>query len=155
MELLNYSLTLIVCFLGLFFGVILAFSAKEELKPGKKYFVLMQKIILLIILIALLKMFNVNVYMKLFAYAVLILLMEINIKKEIIYFLLGFVFFFSSKNTNTFLLVASLIFLYGFPIGSVFASKLIKNNIFFVFKKIFFSYFWFLLVALALKLFIN
>jgi len=155
MELLTYSLTLIICFLGLFFGVILAFSAKEELKPGKKYFIFMQKIILLIILIILLNLFNINFYIKLAAYALLIFLMEVNLKNEMIYALLGTAFFISSSEKSLFFLIASLIFLYGFPAGSLFAYKNIKNSAFFVFRKSFLSYSWFLLVAFLLRLLID
>jgi hypothetical protein len=155
MELLTYSLTLIICFFGIFFGIVLAFSAKEEIKPGKKYFILMQKIILLIILIILLNLFDINFYIKLFAYALLIFLMELNLKNEIFYALLGVAFFFASPDRNLFFLISSLIFFYGFPTGSLFAYKKLKNNAFFVFRKSFLSYFWFLLFAFLLRLFIN
>ncbi len=80
-------------------------------------------------------------------------LMEIKVKNQIIYPLTGIAFFLGLKNNIFYIPV--LIFLYGFPSGTLFACKYVKKDIFFVFKKLFFSYFWFLIVALALKLFVN
>ena len=58
MQLLNYSLISLISSLGLLVGMILAFTAKEELEPGKKYFQLLQKLTLLLIVIFLLNFFN-------------------------------------------------------------------------------------------------
>jgi len=48
MEILNLILGLIIAVLGLPIGFILAKIAKEELKPGKKYFKWMQGVILVL-----------------------------------------------------------------------------------------------------------
>ena len=154
MQLLNYSLISLISFLGLLVGIILAFTAKEELKPGKKYFMLMQKITLLIILIFLLNFFNINLYLRITIYVLFILLMAINIKSQIIYPVLGIVFFISSKNPELFIINSILIFLYGFPTGSLFAKKIIKKKKSFVFKRVILTYFWFVLIAVVLKLLI-
>ena len=154
MQLLNYSLISLISFLGLLVGIILAFTAKEELKPGKKYFMLMQKITLLMILIFLLNFFNINLYLRITIYVLFILLMAINIKSQIIYPVLGIVFFISSKNSELFIINSILIFLYGFPTGSLFAKKIIKKKKSFVFKRVILTYFWFVLIAVVLKLLI-
>ena len=154
MQLLNYSLISLISFSGLLVGIILAFTAKEELKPGKKYFMLMQKITLLMILIFLLNFFNINLYLRITIYVLFILLMAINIKSQIIYPVLGIVFFISSKNPELFIINSILIFLYGFPTGSLFAKKIIKKKKSFVFKRVILNYFWFVLIAIVLKLLI-
>lgn len=155
MQLLNYSLISLISFSGLLIGMILAFTAKEELEPGKKYFLLLQKLTLLLILIFLLNFFNVNIYLRIIIYILFIFLMTINIKSQIIYPALAVVFFLSSKDINLFITNSILIFFYGFPTGSLFAKKLIKERKSFVFKKIFLTHFWFILIAIVLKLFLT
>lgn len=152
MQLLNYFLISIISFLGILIGMLLAFTAKEELEPGKKYFMLMQKIILLLIIIFLLNFFNINLYLRIIIYILFILLMIINIKSQIIYPALGVVFFLSSKDINLLITNSILIFLYGFPAGSLFAKKLIKKKKSFVLKNIFLNYFWFVIITIILKL---
>ena len=152
MQLLNYSLISLISFSGLLIGMVLAFTAKEELKPGKKYFILMQKIILLLILIFLLNFFTINIYLRIIIYILFILLMIINIKSQIIYLALGVMFFLSSKDINLFIINSILIFLHGFPTGSLFTKKLIKKKKSFVLKNIFLSYFWFVAIPIILKL---
>ena len=62
MGFLIYTVTLLVSFLGIFIGIILGIIAKEELKPGKKYFKWMRGIILVLtpILIVLGAAFDVS-----------------------------------------------------------------------------------------------
>ncbi len=154
MQLLNYSLISLISFSGLLVGMILAFTAKEELEPGKKYFLLLQRLTLLLILIFLLNFFNINLYLRIMIYVLFIILMAINIKSQIIYPVLGIVFFISSKNPELFVINSILIFFYGFPSGSLFAEKLIKKKKSFVFNKLLLTYFWFILIAIVLKLLI-
>ena len=152
MQLLNYSLISLISFSGLLIGMLLAFTAKEELEPGKKYFFLLQKLTLLLILIFLLNFLNINLYLRITIYILFIFLMTINIKSQIIYPALADVFFLSLKDINLFITNSILIFFYGFPTGSLFAKKLIKRKKLVVFKKIFLTYFWFILIAIVLKL---
>jgi len=152
MQLINYSLISLISFSGLLIGMVLAFTAKEELEPGKKYFILLQKLTLLLILIFLLNFFNINLYLRIIIYVLFIFLMTINIKSQIIYPALATVFFLSSKNPELFITNSILIFLYGFPAGSLFAKKLIKKKKLFVLKNIFLNYFWFVVIAIILKL---
>ena len=51
MNILNYSLAALIAYTGLFIGFMLAIMAKEEIKPGKKYFIILQRITLLLIFI--------------------------------------------------------------------------------------------------------
>ena len=51
MELINYVLVLIVSFLGLFVGNVLALFSKEELKPGEKWFKVLGWVFFVLILV--------------------------------------------------------------------------------------------------------
>ena len=155
MQLLNYSLISLISFSGLLIGIILAFAAKEELENGKKYFLLLQKLTLLLILIFLLNFLDISIYFRIIIYILFIFLMTINIKSQAIYPALAVIFFLSSKNLELFIMNSILIFFYGFPTGSLFAKKLIKKRKLFIFKKIILNYFWFILIAFILKLIFN
>lgn len=125
MEILNYVLALILSFSGVFVGMFLGYIAKEELKPGKRYFIWIQNIILILAAIFVLYSFHLNI--------ILFILIGLIITLGIIYFkpkaILGYLFlailfFLSMRNTSLFMLTSSFIFLYGFPTGSlIFAKK--------------------------------
>ena len=135
MNFLNYSLTALVSYIGLFLGFALALIAKEEIKPGKKNLIFLQKIILLLIFGFLLILFE-QMYLS-----ILVLLMFISLslwkkysKKEFnelpyIYILFGMVFYLSSKRLNLFVIESSLIFLYGLPVGSLLTTKNKKETV--------------------------
>ncbi|MBS3172615.1 hypothetical protein J4438_03485, partial [Candidatus Woesearchaeota archaeon] len=53
----------LIAFVGLVLGVLLASLAKEELKAGKKYFVLLYKILLLLIIVYLLYLAEINIWL--------------------------------------------------------------------------------------------
>jgi hypothetical protein len=156
MQSVNYISTSIFVYLGLLFGAILAYISKEELKSGKKYFILTQKIILLLIIISLLFYYNFGFLINLLLLTVLIILLSIFYYKKIhivnysktIYLLLGVIFYLSSFNINLFIINSSLTFLYGFPTGSLLIN-LKKKNYF----KILLNHISFVIIALLLFVF--
>jgi hypothetical protein len=151
MELLNYSLTATVAFLGLFVGAALAFIAHEELKPGKKYFVWMEKIILLLLLIFLLNYYGIAIIFRVIIYLLLVatlLFKEIN--NRYIYPVLAMIFFLSAASESLLFKQATLIFLYGLPAGSLFVN--VKNRKIAVARKLLINYGAFLIIALLLFL---
>jgi len=133
MNILNYSLAAIIAYLGLFIGILLAIMAKEEIKPGKKYFIFLQKIILLLIFIFLLIYTDLN-YILILLILALIIVHLLKTKKEFnelpyIYIILSIIFFLSSKILNFFIIESSLIFLYGLPTGSLLTNKDKKKTV--------------------------
>ncbi len=150
MEIVNYFLISLVVYLGLLFGMVVSYLAKEELKDGKRYFVLLHNLILAFILFFILEFFRLNAYLALFLPLILVIALfyfkELYKKSHIVYFLLGIVFYISSKNMNLLLIISSLILFYGFLIGSLqinFKEKnylkiLVHNLLFFVCLILFF-----------------
>lgn len=118
----------ILSFLGLLFGAILYNFTKEEFKPGKKYFILLNRIILFILVVSL-------VYFSNLAWWGIVIL-----------FIIGLIVGYYVKNIYLFFgLVVSvfqtdlfriLVFLFGLPYGTLNGKKpkkfLIKNLVFFV-----------------------
>ncbi len=133
MNLLNYFLAAIVSYLGLFIGFILAIVAKEELKQGKKYFIFLKKMILLLIFIFLLLFIELNYILILLILAFIIIYL-LKTKKEFnespyIYIILSVVFYLSSRKLNLFIIESSLILLYGLPTGTLLTKKSKKETI--------------------------
>jgi hypothetical protein len=148
---INYILVLLVSFLGLFVGNILGLFAKEELKPGKKWFELLEKIIFILILIVFTFYFvNVDKYFLVFILILTVYFRISKVSNSFVYLMLALMFYFTS-NSNVFLIIASLIFLYGLPIGSL----MTKGKELKVIKEILLKYGFYVIAGLILPLFIS
>jgi len=127
----TYILTLAVAYLGIIGGLILAKIAKEELKDGKKYFLLVQTLLSTLIIGFFLYFYNLNIILVfLISFIALAFLFYFRKHKhlpKLSYILFGFVFYFSSKIEALFILESILIFLYGLPSGSLdYRKKIVK-----------------------------
>ena len=146
MNLINYFLISLIVYLGLLVGIILAYMTKEELKPGKRYFILCHNIVLGFILFFILEFLNVNVYLTLFLPLILIVFLfnyDLLKKSPLVYLALGIIFYLSSKNINQLLIISVLVFFYGFLVSALhnkkeYISILYKNLGFFICLLLFF-----------------
>ena len=141
---LNYFLASIISYLGLLLGIILIKMAPEEQKPGKKYFILLKKILFFIILGTLLLFYKISIILTaIFLSFIIVLIFNKKIKLEksaFVYILLGAIFYSSSEIFDLFILETVLIFLYGTITSSIILNVkkrnyydiLIKNLWFFV-----------------------
>lgn len=120
MEILNYSLVALITSLGLICGVVIGYFAKEELKPGKKYLIWLQKILFALAIVLLMYANRTNVHYMWIGGLILFMYLYYNEKMHnaITYAFLAFVFFLASW-TGMFLPVSASIFLYSFPTGSM------------------------------------
>lgn len=124
MEILNYALIALIVSLGLLSGRIIAWIAKEEIKPGKKYFLILQKVLFCAVVFLLMYFNKTNVHytwiggLVIFAY----LSWFKKIPSYIISAVLGITLYLATLTEN-FLLISAVIFLYGFPAGSLIKNK--------------------------------
>ena len=127
---LSYFLASLIAYLGLLVGIILIRMAHEEQKPGKRYFILLKKILFFAILALPLCYFKINIIISLVLLSFVVALMLGNRlkldKSYIIYFLLGIFFYLGSRFIDLFAMEAVLIFLYGIPNASLMFS--LKNK---------------------------
>lgn len=120
LTIIQIFLALIFVFSGLFIGLILALSAKEELKQGKKYLLLIQWIIPFLTLVLLVIYFN-NIYVWLLILVfVLLYLFVFKYCKYFLYWALAVLFFLSTINNKLFIFASLLIFIYGLSEGSLY-----------------------------------
>jgi len=117
---------ILVTFLGLYAGVALSYIAPEELKMGKKYFEWILNVLLFLLVVVLLKGFNFYIIP---AGIIALMVMPILVKadRKYIYPLLPVVALVSS-GSNYFMYAMALIFLYGFPLGSLYCVKYEKKE---------------------------
>ena len=115
---LEYLMVLVIAFLGVFAGAILALIAPEELKSGRKYWIFTKYLLVLLMIIAI---FYYSVLYSNIITAILlggaIVLLKLAHKEY-----LGFVFviYFGSITSREFLFIAgSLVFIYGLLIGTL------------------------------------
>lgn len=103
----------ILAFAGILLGVLLAYLARDELKSGKKYFVLFYKALLFILIIYLLYLSEVNWWL----FGIVLGFLFSLIFSEL-YFFLGLAVF-SSLNVY----IAFIVFLIGLPYGTLLYTK--------------------------------
>ena len=146
MELINYVLLSVVTYLGLFCGVLLVKIAPEEQRPGKKYFLILQKIIFTIIGILLIINFS-TINLALVIVAILFLAQK-NINYHIAYIFFTALIFLTVLQKNSFLILSftALVFLFGMASASLIAvPKSWKSSIRILLELIYFP-----LAAIAL-----
>jgi hypothetical protein len=135
MNFLNQILPLLFSLTGFFFGLILSFIAPEELKPGKKYFLFIKRIIFLLLF------FTVNFffyqsgqYFYLIPFTIIALILFVmgfrnkSIYYEIPNYLLFVIPYFLNNNQILHLLLPSLLFLYGLPAGTLARKRLVTSK---------------------------
>ncbi len=124
MDVITYFAALLVSFTGILAGAALNFLAKEEIKPGKKYFVLLKKILLILMIVVFINYFELNLLLRILLYLLLIILFSLqDFRSYFIYPALGVLFYFSSFDKNLLLIESVLILIYGLPSGTLFAEK--------------------------------
>lgn len=107
-------LVLVLSFLGLIGGVIVSYFTKEELKPGKKYFLLLEKVLLLAI------SFTIIYYTgEFFLFLALGILAGFIFRKSYFYFGLAL----PLASGTLLVLISSLVFVFGLPHGTLLASR--------------------------------
>ena len=128
MNTLTYLLSIISVFLGLIVGWILSKLAKEELKPGRIYFLIAGKILMFSAFAVFIYSLNLN--MLLFSLLVLVTLalsVFVRIEPYMAYPIVGFMLYFAYlKNSHLFFIIAAACFAYGLPSAMLMASDKIK-----------------------------
>jgi len=151
MAILNYALATLITFSGIFVGFILALVAKEELEPGKGYFILLQNLIFSLIIFFLLYFNDLSIWLAIImALLTFIFLLKSKINPLAIYLSLALIFNAGFRNRlSVFILIASLILIYGIPTGSLLTYKL-KNKKLKTLKNIIIKYGIFVPIAIVL-----
>lgn len=150
---LKFFLASLIVGSGVIFGAILSIIAKEELRHGKKYFMLLKNIMFIsVIITASIFYINTNYLVSL---SVLLFLMVLFIKRfqlNLIYASFAVICLLSDISDSSYLIISSLIFFAGFPVGSLATYELAKKEIF-VEKKILTAYFIFVFILLLRLIF--
>jgi len=150
MTFLTYSLAAIIAFSGLIVGSILALRTKEEMPTAKKYFPLLQKILYVAIIAVFLNHFKVGIIIKVIIYAIVIFAI-LRAKVLNSYFIIAVFFFFLGQSEKSLFMISLLVFLYGFPTGSLLVIYSKKMKWPEAVKKIILKHGIFLVVAIGLQ----
>ncbi|MBD3310252.1 hypothetical protein GF351_03460 [Candidatus Woesearchaeota archaeon] len=122
MEIFQYLLASALVYAGPLAGVFLAFSAREELKPGKRYFELLQKILLSLVIFFALSGLGIHNLAGIAA-AVLSFLLFLRFWKDTgqwaAYPVFAVILYFSSHEKEAFFMLSGLMFIYGLPYAAV------------------------------------
>jgi len=112
--------------LGIVFGYLLGKIAPEELKPGNKYFILFKRIMFILVSLFVIVYFiqyvSIVITLIFVLLAIVIFVLLLKMKNEWLE-ILPFVLFLSAvifhSEQNFYLVLSSLIFVYGLPVGTL------------------------------------
>lgn len=127
-KMLNEFLASLVVGSGILIGALLARMAKEEVKLGLKYFILLKNILFsAVILTTIFYYTRVNIMIALATPLLFSALFINKLQPVAVYTAFAIVCILSSADSSLYLLVSSLIFLAGFPVGTIAYSAAKKN----------------------------
>lgn len=151
MSFLIYSISALIAFSGVVAGAILAFNTKEEMPTAKKYLPLLQKILLIAIVAVFLNHFKMGIIIKVIIYALVIFAIY---KKQILNFypIIAVLFFFIGQGSQNLFLISTLVFIYGFPTGSLYLIQNKRMKWPELVRKVSIKYGVFLVIAVLLQL---
>jgi len=137
---INFSLVILSCFLALPLGAVVSWMAKEELKPGLKYFFALQNLLfglsIFVLANVLLSRTSLNIALS-SAMAILIsaiammgmFFFKTPSRDILIYALFALILSYSAMiNQNVLLIQGVIIFLYGLPTASIRAFFYTKQS---------------------------
>jgi len=123
---LNYVAIAILALLGLTAGVVLGRIASDEIKPGKKYFDLLQRIASIAIVIGI--ALELSQSLSTYLIASFIAGLAVSLFLRIRYLALGIAVFASASiQSQLFLFICLATFLYGLPTGSLIYKRISKG----------------------------
>lgn len=112
---------------GIIFGMILSLISPEEMLPGKRYFILLRRTLFAAISLSIVLSLFGNIFLSLFFLIIftILFLSESRFNNKsfyVIHYILFIIPYFLISEQNRSIL-ASLIFLYGFPAGTLLRIK--------------------------------
>lgn len=153
MGLLTFSLTSIVVFAAVFLGIILGFIAKDEVKQGRKHFVIAQKVVFGISLAVVLLYSTAHIAAVLVMFIVYFVTVKKSYNDILAYVMFGYVLFL---NNEVDVVIPALIFIHGLLQGTLvfeeLISKKVKNKVKLAIKTALLRYIWIIPVSVILYL---
>ena len=125
---LQFAAATIISYFGLLAGFLLASVTPEELPTGKKYFSLLQRLVILVVGILAANFFGYGAALKLVAYAFLLALLVLNVNVRLAYGAFGILLFAAAIDLNMLLMMSSLVFIFGLASGSDYFSHAAKKK---------------------------
>ena len=124
---MNEVLAILFSLTGIIFGMVLSVISPEEMLVGKKYFLLLKRTFFVLISLFVLYNFYTKIYLLVLFLILSIILFVLDIKFEnkyfqVLHYILFLTPYFFIIDENKLVLV-SLVFLYGFPSGTLLRIK--------------------------------
>ncbi len=157
-SLLAYLGVGIITFLGLYLGMLLTFIAPEELEPGRRYLKLLSFVMVSLFLsIMHYALFNLIILSSALFVIQILLLIKLSKRFENLvnsFYLLSFFSLGYFSTTPYFILVACVIFITGFPIGSLLVQEPYNKKTRLAEVKAVFKRYWIILFCILVSYFI-
>lgn len=130
MQFWQFAAAVVVSYLGLLAGFVLAHLTREELPTAKKYFPWLEKLVILAVAAFAMNFFGIAPAARAVAYALLLLFFIHGYNLKLVYAAFGAAAAAEAKDSSAFLIIASLVFLFGLLSGSSsFGPRVRKNDL--------------------------
>ena len=128
MQFLQFAAAVVISYLGLLAGFLLAYVTQEEMQTAAKYLPLLQRIIILVIAVVVTDFFGIHLALKLLIYLATIAVIIFSLNIRPFYVVFGVLLFAVAVSQNTVLILSSMIFLFGLVSGSQHFAKAVKKR---------------------------
>lgn len=128
MQFWQFAAAVVVSYLGLIAGFFLASMTREELPTAKKYLPWLEKLVILAVVAFAMNFFGIAPAARAVAYALLLLFFIQGYSLKLVYAALGAVVAAAAKDSMIFLIITSLVFLFGLLSGSSGFGPRIRNK---------------------------
>ena len=127
----DYFLAPMISYLGLLVGMALILMCREEQKPGKRYFIILKKILLFLSISVFLFFIGISIILLASLSALMALLLsweKMPVKNDMLaYLIFGIIIAMSYASQQYFMIQSVIVFIYGLPASS-FAFDARKKN---------------------------
>lgn len=135
---MQYMLAALVSYLGIVAGIIVSAMSIEELKDGRRYFILLQHSLFVTILLISFYVHKTSWWTTLFIIVTMIFVLSFAQKlntHRIGYPVCAILLYINQLSKTIFFITAALIFLYGMPTAALQIHHMKKNNYVMIFLK--------------------
>lgn len=149
----QFAAAVVISYIGLLAGFFLALMTREELPTARKYLPWLEKLVILAVAAFVMNFFGIGVAARAVVYVLLLLFFIYRYNLKLVYAALGAVVAAAAKDSSTFLIITSLVFLFGLLSGSSgFGARIRKRDVVSAAAKMFMSNLSYPVVAIVLFL---
>lgn len=157
-DIINYVFLVVVSYLGLGIGVVISHFAKEEIKPGQKYFKVAKQVVFATIFYLFAAHLGIEKIIDIALVTIITLLSYVwdtrthFVNTNWFYYSFFAVIMYETRASDLLIVISTLIFLFGIIAASIKMKKLLDSSLYSSLKKMLLDNSLYILLSIALLL---